>query len=34
VSKGEVPDDVLRATTPRYAGRAEPERDQVDVPVG
>jgi hydrophobe/amphiphile efflux-3 (HAE3) family protein len=34
VSKGEVPDEVLRATTPRFAGRAEPERDQVDVPVG
>jgi uncharacterized membrane protein YdfJ with MMPL/SSD domain len=34
VSKGEVPDDVLRATTPRFAGGPEPERGQVDVPVG
>jgi hydrophobe/amphiphile efflux-3 (HAE3) family protein len=34
VSKGEVPDDVLQSTTPRLAGRAEPEGAPEDVPVG
>ena len=34
VSKGEVPDDVLRATTPRLAGRAEPKAMPEGVSVG
>jgi hydrophobe/amphiphile efflux-3 (HAE3) family protein len=33
VSKGEVPDDVLRATTPHFVGHPEPPRLREDVPV-
>jgi len=34
VSKGEVPDDVLRATTPHLVGHPEPTKPREDVPVG
>ena len=33
VSKGEVPDDILQATTPRFVGHAEPATPTEDVPV-
>jgi hydrophobe/amphiphile efflux-3 (HAE3) family protein len=32
VSKGEIPDDVLKATTPKFAGRPEPEVHEPDAP--
>jgi hydrophobe/amphiphile efflux-3 (HAE3) family protein len=34
VSKGEVPDDILRSTTPRFVGHPEPVELPEDVPVG
>jgi hydrophobe/amphiphile efflux-3 (HAE3) family protein len=33
VSKGEVPDDILQATTPRFAGHPEPAERAEHVPV-
>ncbi len=34
VSKGEVPDDILQATTPRFVGHPEPVEEPENVPVG